>query len=43
MNSMQPTYLKILLFVGSIFYILQLLSNVIRWVQRTEGDVTGGH
>ena len=43
MNSMQPTYLKILLFVGCLFYILQLLSNVIRWVQRTEGDVTGGH
>lgn len=43
MNSAQPTYLKILLFVGCIFYILQLLANIIRWVQHTEGDVTGGH
>lgn len=43
LNSVQPTYLKILLFVGCIFYILQLLANIIRWAQRTEGDVTGGH
>jgi TRAP-type C4-dicarboxylate transport system permease small subunit len=43
MNSMAPTYLKVLLFVGTIFYILQLLANIVRWVQDTEGDVTGGH
>jgi TRAP-type C4-dicarboxylate transport system permease small subunit len=43
MNSMQPTYLKVLLFVGSIFYVMQLLANIIRWAQHTEGDVTGGH
>lgn len=43
MNSPQPTYLKVLLFVGCIFYILQLLANIIRWFQHTEGDVTGGH
>jgi len=43
MNSPQPTYLKILLFVGCIFYILQLLANIVRWVQRTEGNINGGH
>ncbi|NVO24640.1 TRAP transporter small permease [Donghicola sp. C2-DW-16] len=43
LNSIQPTYLKVLIFVGCIFYILQLLANIIRWAQRTEGDVTGGH
>ncbi|WP_460274323.1 TRAP transporter small permease subunit [Celeribacter sp. ULVN23_4] len=43
MNSMAPTYLKVLLFVGCIFYILQLLANIIRWAQHTEGDITGGH
>ena len=43
MNSPQPTYLKILLFLGCIFYILQLLANIVRWFQHTEGDVTGGH
>jgi TRAP-type C4-dicarboxylate transport system permease small subunit len=43
LNSMQPTILKVLLLVGCIFYILQLLANIVRWSQRTEGDVTGGH
>lgn len=43
MNSLQPTYLKVLLFVGCVFYILQLLANIIHWFQNTEGDVTGGH
>lgn len=37
MNSMAPTYLKILLFLGCIFYVLQLLANVVRWFQDTEG------
>ncbi|MBE9640423.1 TRAP transporter small permease subunit [Salipiger mangrovisoli] len=43
MNSMQPTYLKVLIVVGCAFYLLQLLANVIRWAQHTEGDVSGGH
>ncbi len=43
MNSMQPTYLKILLFVGCIFYVLQLLANIVRWVQHTEGEAASGH
>ncbi|PRY91320.1 TRAP transporter small permease subunit [Donghicola tyrosinivorans] len=43
LNSMAPTYLKVLLLVGTVFYILQLLANIIRWVQGTEGDVSGGH
>lgn len=43
MNSVQPTYLKALLVVGCLFYILQLLANIIRWVQRTETEVGGGH
>ncbi|KUP93389.1 TRAP transporter small permease subunit [Tritonibacter horizontis] len=43
MNSLAPTYLKVLLFVGCIFYILQLLANIVRWTQNTEGDLTGGH
>lgn len=43
MNSIQPTYLKILLFVGCIFYLLQLLANIIRWAQGTEKEIAGGH
>lgn len=43
MNSIAPSYLKVLLFTGCIFYILQLLANIIHWTQDTEGDVTGGH
>lgn len=43
LNSVQPTYLKVLIVVGCVFYLLQLLANVIRWAQHTEGDVSGGH
>lgn len=43
MNSVQPTYLKVLIVVGCAFYLLQLLANIIRWAQHTEGDVSGGH
>lgn len=43
MNSVQPSYLKVILFVGCVFYVLQLLANIIRWAQGTEGDATGGH
>ncbi|UES49891.1 TRAP transporter small permease subunit [Roseibium aggregatum] len=43
LNSIQPTYLKILLVAGCILYILQLAANIIRWCQRTEGEIAGGH
>jgi len=42
-NSLQPTYLKILLVAGCILYIAQLLANIIRWAQGTEGEVHDGH
>ena len=43
LNSIQPTYLKVLIVVGCVFYVLQLLANVIRWTQNTEKDVAHGH
>lgn len=43
MNSIQPSYLKVLLVIGCILYMLQLLANIIRWAQNTEGEITGGH
>lgn len=42
-NSLQPTYLKVLLLIGCGFYVAQLLANIIRWVQGTEGEHTDGH
>ncbi len=36
LNSIQPTYFKVLMVVGVSFYILQLLANLIRWVLKTE-------
>lgn len=42
-NSVQPTYLKMLLVVGCVLYMLQLVANIIRWAQHTEGDTVGGH
>lgn len=43
LNSLQPTYLKILLVVGCVLYLLQLAANIIRWFQHTEGEIAGGH
>lgn len=43
LNSLQPTYLKILLVVGCGLYLLQLAANIIRWVQHSEGEIAGGH
>ncbi|HEV7417957.1 MAG TPA: TRAP transporter small permease [Tianweitania sediminis] len=43
MNSLQPSYLKVLLLVGCVLYLLQLLANIIRWFQRTEKENFGGH
>lgn len=42
-NSIQPTYLKVLLVVGCVLYLLQLAANIIRWTQKTEGEIHGGH
>jgi TRAP-type C4-dicarboxylate transport system permease small subunit len=43
MNSLQPSYLKVLLLVGCVFYLMQLVANIIRWFQRTEKGTSGGH
>lgn len=43
MNSIQPTFLKVLLPVGCALYLLQLVANVIHWFQHTEAEVDGGH
>ncbi|MGY9048558.1 C4-dicarboxylate ABC transporter permease [Puniceibacterium antarcticum] len=42
-NSVQPTIFKVLIVIGCILYLAQLVANVIRWAQRTEGDLSGGH
>lgn len=42
-NSIQPTIFKTVIVVGCVLYMAQLLANIIRWAQNTEGDVTGGH
>lgn len=42
-NSIQPTIFKLMIVAGCILYLAQLLANIIRWVQKTEGQVTGGH
>ena len=42
-NSIQPTIFKVLIVVGCVLYLAQLAANIIRWVQRTEKDLTGGH
>lgn len=43
LNSIQPTIFKVLIVIGCILYMAQLLANIIRWFQRSEGDVSGGH
>lgn len=43
MNSLQPSYLKVLLLVGCILYLFQLAANIIRWFQQTEKGTSGGH
>ncbi|WP_346915136.1 TRAP transporter small permease [uncultured Roseibium sp.] len=43
LNSIQPTYLKVVLVVGCILYILQLSANIIKWALGTEGETAGGH
>lgn len=42
-NSIQPTIFKVLIVIGCILYMAQLASNIIRWTQRTEKEVLGGH
>ncbi|MGF0540443.1 TRAP transporter small permease subunit [Agrobacterium sp. ES01] len=43
LNSIQPTYLKTILVAGCILYLLQLVANIIRWAQHTEGETVNGH
>ncbi|WP_116084615.1 TRAP transporter small permease subunit [Tropicimonas sp. IMCC34011] len=43
LNSIQPVILKTAIVAGCILYILQLLANIIRWVQATEGELARGH
>ena len=43
LNSLEPSYFKVLLVIGCALYILQLLSNLVRWAQGTERDVHDGH
>lgn len=42
-NSIQPTIFKVLMVVGCVLYMAQLTSNMIRWVQHNEKEVSGGH
>ncbi|GAB4531435.1 MAG: hypothetical protein Tsb0019_33240 [Roseibium sp.] len=43
LNSIQPSYFKVLLAAGCVLYLAQLAANVIHWAQDSEGDVSGGH
>ena len=43
LNSLEPSVFKVLLVIGCLLYILQLLSNLVRWVQATERDGYDGH
>ncbi len=43
LNSIQPAYLKALLVVGCVLYLLQLLANITRWVQNSEKETAHGH
>lgn len=43
LNSIQPTYLKVLLVAGCALYLFQLFANIVRWVQHTEKESAGGH
>lgn len=42
-NSIQPTILKVIIVIGCVLYMAQLLANIIRWFQRTEGKISDGH
>lgn len=42
LNSIQPTIFKVMIVIGCVLYIAQLLANIIRWFNGTEGDF-GGH
>ncbi|MBT9386075.1 TRAP transporter small permease subunit [Pseudooceanicola sp. CBS1P-1] len=42
-NSIQPTIFKTIIIVGCVIYLAQLLANIIRWCQKTEGDISVGH
>ncbi len=41
-NPASPTFLKLMLFVGSILYVLQILANIIEWFTTDKNNTTGG-
>jgi TRAP-type C4-dicarboxylate transport system permease small subunit len=43
LNSIQPTYFKVMIVLGCGLYVLQLLANIVRWAQCSETEVGGGH
>ena len=43
LNSIQPSYLKVVLLAGCVLYVAQLFANLIRWFQGTEKEDGGGH
>jgi len=43
MNSIQPSFFKVMIVVGCILYLIQLSANVIRWAQNTDGGRSDGH
>ena len=42
-NATVATIVVVSLVIGCLLYILQLLSNLVRWVQGTERDTGHGH
>lgn len=43
LNSLQPTYFKVIIVVACVLYLLQLLANIVRWFQGTESEAARGH
>ena len=43
MNSIQPSFFKVMIVVGCVLYLIQLSANVIRWAQNTDGGRSDGH
>ncbi len=43
LNSIEPSYFKFMLLVGCVLYILQLVANLVRWVDRSERETSNGH
>ena len=43
MNSIQPTYFKVLIVIACVLYLLQLLANLVRWFQDPDAERAHGH